>query len=77
VVIIAMIVWVQPVVGSIDRLPMVVTLFGPLAFLVLGWRDEIVYHRLRTAHREDIMHTTAHLAAGLMLASLYAMRFAG
>lgn len=46
----------------------------PGLFLLLGWRDELVYHRRRAAHREDIMHTTAHLAAAAMLASFVAMR---
>ena len=44
-------------------------LAAPLLFLALGWRDELVYHRRRAAHREDIMHTVAHLAAGAMLSS--------
>lgn len=47
---------------------------APGVFLALGWRDELVYHRRRTTHREDIMHTTAHLASGVMLAALYTMR---
>ena len=42
---------------------------APAAFLALGWRDELVYHRRRCAHREDIMHTVAHLAAGVMMCS--------
>jgi len=41
---------------------------APAIFLLLGWRDEIVYHRRRAVHREDILHTTAHLAAGVMFA---------
>jgi hypothetical protein len=45
-------------------------LAAPALFLALGWRDELVYHRRRCAHREDIMHTTAHLAAGVMMCSL-------
>ena len=49
-------------------------LAAPLAFFALGWRDELVYHRRRAAHREDIMHTVAHLAGGVMIASLLAMR---
>lgn len=40
---------------------------APAIFLVLGFRDELVYHRRRCAHREDIMHTVAHLAAGVMM----------
>ena len=50
------------------------TLVAPGVFLALGWRDEAVYHRRRATHREDIMHTTAHLASGVMLAALYTMR---
>ena len=42
---------------------------SPAIFLLLGWRDEVVYHRRRCAHREDIMHTVAHLAAGVMMCS--------
>ncbi len=52
----------------------VVVLGAPIAFLALGLRDEIVYHRKRARHREDIMHTTAHLTAGIMWATLYALR---
>jgi hypothetical protein len=51
-----------------------VALAAPLAFWILGWRDELVYHRRRATHREDIMHTTAHLAAGVMLAAFVALR---
>jgi hypothetical protein len=49
-------------------------LTAPAIFLALGWRDELVYHRRRTAHREDIMHTVAHLAAGTMMATFATMR---
>jgi hypothetical protein len=51
-----------------------VVLAAPIAFLALGLRDEIVYHRKRAKHREDIMHTTAHLTAGIMWTTLYALR---
>ncbi len=51
-----------------------VVLAAPMAFLALGLRDEIAYHRKRAKHREDIMHTTAHLTAGIMWATLYALR---
>ena len=50
------------------------TLVAPAVFLALGWRDEFVYHRKRSTHREDMMHTIPHLAAGIMWASLYTMR---
>lgn len=51
-------------------------IFAPAVFLTLGWRDELVYHRRRAKHREDIMHTVSHLAAGVMLSSFYVMRLA-
>jgi hypothetical protein len=46
---------------------------APGALLVLGWADELAFHRRRTRHREDIMHTTQHLAEGIMLATRYAL----
>jgi hypothetical protein len=46
----------------------------PAIFLALAWRDEIVYHRRRCAHREDIMHTVAHLAAGVMMCTYLSSR---
>jgi len=49
-------------------------LAAPAVFLALGWRDEFVYHRRRSTHREDMMHTIPHLAAGVMWTTLYAMR---
>ncbi len=49
-------------------------LASPAIFLALGWRDEVVYHRRRCAHREDIMHTVAHLAAGVMMCSYLSTR---
>jgi hypothetical protein len=49
-------------------------LLGPSLFLSLGWRDELVYHRRRAAHREDMMHTIAHLAVGVMLTGFYLTR---
>ena len=52
----------------------VVALLLPLAFLALGLRDEVVYHRRRSAHREDILHTTAHLCAGAMFAAWMPLR---
>lgn len=51
------------------------SLAAPGIFLALGWRDEFVYHRKRSTHREDMMHTIPHLAAGIMWAALYTMRF--
>lgn len=49
-------------------------LFAPALFLALGWRDELVYHRRRARHREDLMHTVAHLGAAIMLTAFYLMR---
>ncbi len=49
-------------------------LAAPGVFLALGWRDEFVYHRKRSTHREDMMHTIPHLAAGIMWTTLYALR---
>jgi hypothetical protein len=49
-------------------------LAAPILFLVLGWRDELVYHRKRSTHREDMMHTVAHLGAGVMLGAHYGNR---
>ena len=51
-----------------------IVIIAPIAFWVLGWRDELVYHRRRASHREDIMHTVAHLAAAVMMSTLVAMR---
>lgn len=52
------------------------TLAAPALFLALGWRDELVYHRRRSDHREDMLHTVAHLAAGVMLTSFTRLRMA-
>lgn len=46
---------------------------APAVFLALGWRDEVVYHRRRAKHREDILHTTAHLAVGVMFSGFITM----
>jgi hypothetical protein len=53
------------------------TLAAPALFLALGWRDEIVYHRRRAVHREDMMHTVAHLAAGVMMCTFLTQRLVG
>lgn len=45
----------------------------PGLFLFFGIRDEVKYHRRRSYHREDIMHTVSHLSAGVMLASYMAV----
>jgi hypothetical protein len=66
------------VLGRPLRLPLEArdwwVLAAPAVFLFLGWRDELVFHRRRAQHREDIMHTLAHLAAGVMLAGFGASR---
>ncbi len=49
-------------------------LVAPGVFLALGWTDELVYHRRRAPHREDIIHATEHLAEGVMWTALYASR---
>src|SRR5207248_2880733 len=46
----------------------------PALHLFLGWRDELVYHRRRCLHREDIIHTVAHVAGMAMMGSFFAMR---
>lgn len=51
-----------------------IVLAAPGVFLALGWRDEVVYHRRRSTHREDIIHTVSHLAAGVMLAGAVASK---
>lgn len=47
---------------------------APALILVLGWRDELVFHRRRARHREDMMHTVSHLGLAGMLAGLFASR---
>lgn len=47
---------------------------APALFLAFGWVDELGYHRRRTQHREDLIHTTQHLAEGVMWTALYATR---
>lgn len=71
--IIAAVLLARPLPAALETRDLVV-LSAPIAFLALGLRDEIVYHRKRAKHREDIMHTTAHLTAGIMWTTLYALR---
>jgi len=47
---------------------------APALLLALGWRDELVYHRRRSAHREDMLHTVAHLASGVMICTFLSTR---
>ena len=72
-VIIALFVLARPLPPSLAPRDWFV-LAAPALFLALGWRDEVVYHRRRCAHREDIMHTTAHLAAGVMMCTYLSTR---
>lgn len=72
-VIIAMFVLARPLPPTLAPRDWLV-LVAPAIFLALGWRDEIVYHRRRCAHREDIMHTVAHLAAGVMMCTYLSSR---
>jgi hypothetical protein len=58
--------------GLLDRWLLV----APAAFIALGWGDELVFHRRRTGHREDLIHTTQHLAEAVMWTTLYATRVA-
>jgi hypothetical protein len=63
----------RPVVDAPTARDLVVFGLAPL-FLVLGLRDEFVFHRRRSSHREDLMHTTAHLAGGAFIASWLVLR---
>jgi hypothetical protein len=72
-VIVAMFVLARPL-GSTLAVRDWFVLVTPALFLALGWRDEVVYHRRRCAHREDIMHTVAHLAAGVMMCAYLSTR---
>jgi hypothetical protein len=72
-VIIAMFVLARPI-GPVLLARDWFVLATPAIFLALGWRDEMVYHRRRCAHREDIMHTVAHLAAGVMMCTYLSTR---
>lgn len=65
-VIIAIFVLARPLPPALEPRDWLVVC-APAIFLALGWRDEVVYHRRRCAHREDIMHTVAHLSAGVMM----------
>lgn len=69
----SMLLLARPLVGPLEARDGWV-LCAPAVFLALGWRDEIVYHRRRSPHREDILHTVAHLAAGIMFASFFAWK---
>jgi hypothetical protein len=73
VILVAMLLLVRrppPVLEARDWL----CLAAPALFLALGWWDEVVYHRRRCEHREDLMHTVSHLAGGVMVTALYMMR---
>ncbi|MCH2174052.1 hypothetical protein MK489_24995 [Myxococcota bacterium] len=55
----------QPALGSSPLL------LATLGFFGLGWLDELLYHRRRALHREDILHTVSHLTGGAVFATLY------
>lgn len=63
----------RPLSATLDARDVFV-LLAPALVMALGWRDEVVYHRRRCAHREDIMHTIAHLGLATMLSGFYATR---
>ncbi len=69
----AMITFVRPISGTPELRDWAI-LLSPLVFLALGWFDELFFHRRRALHREDILHTISHLAAGTMLVSMFASR---
>lgn len=52
----------------------VFVLASPFLFTGLGLVDELVYHRRRCQHREDIMHTTAHLLSVALFAAILVFR---
>lgn len=72
-VIILMLILARPLPPTLEARDWFV-LVSPGLFVALGWRDELVYHRRRSSHREDIMHTVAHLAAGVMIATFLVSR---
>lgn len=63
----------RPIGAGIDVRDAIV-LGAPLLFTAFGWCDELVFHRRRALHREDILHTLSHLTAGVLLASVFAAR---
>ncbi len=70
---IALLLLARPIGAAADARDVVVLML-PVVFLLLGLRDEFVFHRRRAHHREDMMHTTAHLAGGALIASYLALR---
>ena len=70
---VTVVVLARPVQASLEWRDWLV-LVGPIVFLALGWIDELKYHRRRALHREDMLHTVSHLAAGAMLVGLFASR---
>ncbi|HEY7956787.1 MAG TPA: hypothetical protein VII38_15895 [Polyangia bacterium] len=69
----AILIFARPLPPTLQTRDLLI-LAAPALFLALAWRDELVYHRRRTEQRENILHTTAHLAAGVMLTTFYVMR---
>jgi hypothetical protein len=60
--------------GRSLRAPKTLRFAAPLLLLGSGWIDELIFHRRRTQHREDIIHTAAHVANAAMLASFTALQ---
>ena len=50
-------------------------LIATIGFFGLGWLDELLYHRRRALHREDILHTVSHLTGGAVFATLFLSNF--
>lgn len=48
---------------------------APVVFVVLGWADELYYHRRRAMQREHILHTVSHLTAAATLVCFAILRF--
>jgi hypothetical protein len=50
-------------------------LIATIGFFGFGWCDELLYHRRRALHREDILHTVSHLTGGAVFATLFLSKF--
>ncbi|MDE0887389.1 MAG: hypothetical protein OSB70_17845 [Myxococcota bacterium] len=57
---------------ALDRIGVLIATIG---FFGLGWCDELIYHRRRALHREDILHTVSHLTGGAVFATLFLSEF--
>lgn len=68
--VIAIFVLARPLTGPLEPRDYVL-LALPGVFLFFGIRDELIYHRRRSYHREDILHTISHLSSGVMMTAFY------